>query len=265
MSNKKYSKVITLHYIRLIYRSILFICALIWYIRERVYHNEVTLNSLYHGYKAVIFPIIWAVFMGEMILRFLPNNFESPGTQKVFKKNFVPSGKKEIKIQDNNATVIVALVWVIPNGIIGALYMTGILDQGMMLLLCLAYSICDIICILFFCPFQSWFLKNKCCSTCRIYNWDFPFMFTPLFFVPGIYTWSLLWVSLLLLARWEITAWKHPERFSQNTNAYLRCSNCNEKLCIHKKQLSKLMINNNQHSKSSNNNQRNRQNRVGKM
>jgi hypothetical protein len=61
--------------------------------------------------------------------------------------------------------------------------MVGILDDGIMILLCSAYSICDIICILFFCPFQTWFMKNKCCSTCRIYNWDYAMMFTPLFFV----------------------------------------------------------------------------------
>ena len=73
-------------------------------------------------------------------------------------------------------------------------------------------------CILFFCPFQTWFLKNKCCSTCRIYNWDYAMMFTPLFFVRRPYTWSLLVLSVALLARWEITFFRYPERFSEETN-----------------------------------------------
>ena len=36
-----------------------------------------------------------------------------------------------------------------------------------------------VICILFYCPFQMWFLKNRCCVNCRIYNWDYAFLFTP--------------------------------------------------------------------------------------
>ena len=136
--------------------------------------------------------------------------------------------------------MLVALIWIVFNGIFGALHMAQILDDGIMFLLCSAYSICDIICILFFCPFQTWFMKNKCCSTCRIYNWDYAMMFTPLFFVRKSYTWSLLALSVALLFRWEITFYLHPERFSEKTNDYLRCANCTEKLCAHKKQLKSL-------------------------
>ena len=118
--------------------------------------------------------------------------------------------------------------------------MSGYLDDGFMILLCSAYSVCDIICILFFCPFQTWFLKNKCCSTCRIYNWDYAMMFTPLLLVRRSYLWLLLVVSLILLIRWEVTFFRHPERFSENTNAFINCANCNEKLCKHKKQLHTL-------------------------
>ena len=96
------------------------------------------------------------------------------------------------------------------------------------------------ICILFFCPFQSWLMKNKCCVTCRIYNWDYAMMFTPLFFVKNGFTWSLLALSVALLIRWELTFYRHPERFSENTNAYLKCKNCTEKLCAHKTQLMRL-------------------------
>ena len=118
--------------------------------------------------------------------------------------------------------------------------MEGILDDGIMILLCSVYSVCDIVCILFFCPFQTWFMKNKCCSSCRIYNWDYAMMFTPLFFIRKSYTWSLLALSVALLARWEITFYKFPERFSEVTNGYLGCANCSEKLCSHKNQLKSL-------------------------
>ena len=47
-------------------------------------------------------------------------------------------------------------------------------------------------------------------------------------------------MSVILLLRWEITFYLHPERFSEKTNLYLKCSNCTEKLCSHKKQLHSL-------------------------
>ena len=187
--------------------------------------------------RPLILSLIWTVFTVEMVLRFFPSRLESPGCQKQFARNYIKTGKTNIDIQDNNGVVLVALIWIAFNAVFGALHMSGLLDDGIMILLCLAYSVCDMICILFFCPFQSWFMKNKCCSTCRIYNWDYAMMFTPLFFVQKTYTWSLLVLSIALLVRWELTFFRHPERFSERTNDYLRCQNCTEKLCAHKKQL----------------------------
>ena len=235
---RKISVVSTWHYVRLIYRSVLFVLLLISYIRFRFYSEASIIESVEK--MPTIIVVTWAIFVVEMIFRFFPSKYESPGCQKQFAKNYIKSGSTEIVIHDNNATMLVALIWVVFNGVFGALYMTGILDDGIMILLCSAYSICDIICILFFCPFQSWFMKNKCCSTCRIYNWDYAMMFTPLFFVRKSYTWSLLVLSVALLVRWEITFYLHPERFSEKTNDYLRCKNCTEKLCVHKKQLNSL-------------------------
>jgi len=184
--------------------------------------------------------VIWLVFTVDMLMRFFPSKIESPGCQKQFRRNYLKSGEINIEIQDNNATMLVALLWICFNLVFGCLHMVGILDEGFMILLCCAYSVCDMICILFFCPFQTWFMKNKCCSTCRIYNWDYAMMFTPLFFVRKSYTWSLLVLSVALLIRWEITFYLHPERFSEKTNDYLQCGNCSEKLCAHKKQLKSL-------------------------
>lgn len=235
---RKISIVSTLHYIRLIYRFALFVLLLISYIRYRMFSADPILESA-EKIPAIIY-VTWAVFAVEMVMRFFPSKYESPGCQKQFARNYIKSGSTEISIPDNNAAVLIALIWIVFNGIFGALYLTGILDDGIMILLCGAYSVCDIICILFFCPFQTWFMKNKCCSTCRMYNWDYAMMFTPLFFIRKPYSWSLLALSVALLIRWEITFYLHPERFSEKTNDYLQCKNCTEKLCAHKKQLHSL-------------------------
>ena len=240
MSNrrKKLTKVSILHFVRLIYRSLLFILLLIHYIQYRIQLKEGFVSELEKRPWIIIITVI--IFTVEMILRFFPSGFESPGCQKQFARNYIKSGKTDIIISDNNAAMLIALVWIVFNGIFGALRMIGVLDDGIMILLCSAYSVCDMICILFFCPFQTWFMKNKCCSVCRIYNWDYAMMFTPLFFVAKNYLWGLLVLSVALLIRWEITIFLHPERFSENTNEYLRCKNCTEKLCSHKTQLKSL-------------------------
>ena len=235
---KKLTPVGVWHYVRLVYRSVLFLLLIYAYIRYRFIYREPFIIGL-EKMPAIIY-VVWTVYVIEMIFRFFPSKIESPGCQKQFARNHIKSGKTEVIIPDNNATMLVALIWIVFNGIFGALHMLGVIDDGVMILLCGAYSVCDMICIMFFCPFQSWFLKNKCCSACRIYKWDFAMMFTPLFFVEKTYTWSLLVLSIALLVRWEITFYRHPERFSENTNSYLRCSNCTEKLCAHKKQLHRL-------------------------
>ncbi len=234
----KLTPVSILHYIRLVYRSAMLLMLLVYYIIS-IIHGKEPITQKLEGSPVVIL-IVWIVFLVEMILRFFPSGLESPGCQKQFAGNYIKSGEVDIKIQDNNSVVLILLIWILFNMIFGALHMAGIFDDGIMLILCSVYSVCDVVCILFFCPFQSWFMKNKCCSVCRIYNWDYAMMFTPLFFVPQPYLRGLLVLSLILMIRWEVTFYRHPERFSEKTNEYLRCKNCTEKLCIHKNQLHRL-------------------------
>ena len=226
------------HYIQLFYRAALFLAALTVYIVRRVKGLGTMLD--FAEKMPVMLGVIWVVFMVEMAFRFFPSRLASPGSEKQFAQHYVPTGETKPALHDNNAAVLVMLIWIAFNGLFGALYQTGVFDEDIMLLICLAYSVCDMICILFFCPFQTWFLKNKCCGSCRIYNWDYAMMFTPLFFVPRVYTWSLLAAAAALLIRWEITVYRHPERFSEKTNGYLRCAVCTEKLCTHKTQLRTL-------------------------
>ena len=235
---KKLSTVSAVHVFRLVYRSALFLLLLIGYLSFRLRSGEPIEVRLEQ--RPVLLTVAWLVYAVEMVMRFFPSSFESPGCQKQFARNYVPADDPERASQGRDSAMLIALIWVVFNGIFGALHMTGVLDDGIMILLCSAYGVCDMICILFFCPFQSWIMKNKCCSSCRIYNWDYAMMFTPLFFVRRFYGWSLLLLSVALLVRWELAYYLYPERFFEQTNAYLRCQNCTEKLCAHKKQLRTL-------------------------
>ena len=237
MKKRPLSTIMVFHYLKLCFRSALFFGALLMYIVGRVQGMESPLGEVRQW--PVFLTIIWFVFVTEMILRSIPSRYESMGCQKQFRLNHIEvsgaSGKPQL--QSWKTTFAVTAVWLALNSVFGILYYLGVFDAGIMLLIALAYSVCDMICILFFCPFQTWFMKNKCCGTCRIYNWDYAMMFTPLIFVPTFYSWSLVLLALAILLRWEVTYRRHPERFSENTNGALECRNCREKLCHHKTQL----------------------------
>lgn len=232
---RKLTSIMRLHYLKLFLRSALFLGALSLYVANRLLGRE----EIFCGVEDMptILSVIWAFFVIDMLLRFFPSRFESMGCQKQFACNHKPTGKQPAGKLRFTPIKAVIVSWTLLNGAIGAAYFAGWLDQGILLLISMAYAVCDLICILFFCPFQTWMMGNRCCTTCRIYNWDYAMMFTPFLFIPRFYTWSLLGLAVLLLIRWEVTLHRHPERFSEMTNGSLSCANCEEKLCQHKKQL----------------------------
>ena len=237
---KRITPIVWMHYVKLILRSMLFMAALIVYIVNRINKTGLTFGGFEKN--SIILFIVGGFFIIEMIMRLIPHGLESMGCQKQFEKNYKPKkyeGKPEI--QSPLATFCVFASWIALNAIIGMLYFAHIIDGGILILISLAFSVCDIICILFFCPFQTWTMKNKCCGTCRIYNWDYAMMFTPLVFVPNYFTWTLLGIALVIVIKWELYVWLFPERFSEKCNASLSCAMCKEKLCQHKSQLQSFL------------------------
>lgn len=248
---KKLSLISILHYSKLIFRSCLFIIALSIYLLDKT--KGVFKPLIRSEIPAPIIIAVWWIFIIEMIFRFFPSSLESMGCQKQFSRNYISTGNSFRRTlspgESKHSLAIVILSWVLLNTALFSLFFMHIIDEGILLLIALGYSVCDMICILFFCPFQEWMMKNKCCGTCRIYNWDYAMMFTPLIFVKSIYSWSLLVLSLLLLIKWEIDYSTHPERFYENSNAALSCKNCSEKLCSHKKSLRLFLVKRNEQLK----------------
>ena len=190
------------------------------------------------------FHLLWAIWVLDMILQIIPIKNKLPlGSMKLFASRFRPIRDKinypalrAYVISTTKAAYKVMLLWLALLAVIAALYFTGLIGKMMLFMISVAFYVCDLICVLIWCPFRL-IMKNKCCTSCRIYNWDYAMMFTPLLVVPHFVTWSLLAIALLLLIRWGMTFRLYPERFSETTNACLACKNCNERLCQHKKQL----------------------------
>ncbi len=189
--------------------------------------------------------IMWGIFTGLMTLHLLPSPILSMGAGKSCKSNFNPvADYSESELQkfvrnENKKAIKCMLVWLVGNAAVGLLYLFGILGKPELLLLTGFYFICDYICILIFCPFQTFGMKNKCCINCRIYDWGHFMMFTPMLFIGTFYSLSLFFMGTAVIVHWEIMWRKHPERFWHGSNQTLNCSNCRDKTCQIKKTVKK--------------------------
>ncbi len=196
------------------------------------------LNNLRFFEKFSIFHILWLVWIIDMICQLIPIKEHIPlGSQKLFRQRFKPIREKinypALKnhiISTTKAAGMVMILWVALVALIGALYFWGVIDKKILLLIAIVFYVCDLICVLIWCPFRL-ILKNRCCTTCRIFNWDHLMMFSPLIFAGGFYALSLFVLALIVWFVWEMSILLYPERFWELSNEALKCSNCTDKLC----------------------------------
>jgi len=191
--------------------------------------------------KFSLFSILWLFWMVDMVLALMPSAKYWPiGSQKFLKETFQPlknymertdQGLVKFIVKSNRDTLRIGIVWLALLAAIGTVWYLGLLSRELLMVICVFFYVCDLICVLFWCPFRAWFMKNRCCTTCRIFNWDHMMRFSPLVFIPGFYTWTLCLASFVVFLVWEITFALHPERFWEGTNAALKCANCTDMLC----------------------------------
>ena len=188
--------------------------------------------------KFSVFHIMWLVWVFDMVTQLMPVKNIALGSQKIFKEKFRPAINKLFdreKLMDyikktNKAAGKVMALWALLIAFIGALKLFKVIDGKHILLISIAFYVCDLICVLIWCPFRL-MLGNKCCTTCRIFNWDHFMMFSPMIFVGSFFAISLFLLALVDLIVWEINIYLHPERFWEKSNMALKCSECTDKLC----------------------------------
>ena len=189
---------------------------------------------------------LWMALVVGMLYQLIPNHSKSltMGSLKYYNMNFFPAnepyrpGEMNRFIQLSNLGAWKVLgSWLLLVALIGMLYFGRIIDRRMLFLITLFFYISDLICVVFWCPFQSWMMKNKCCVNCRIYDWGHFMMFTPMLFIRNFFSWSLFFTSLVVLIRWEIVYAKHAERFWFGSNRILQCAHCQDGTCHIKQKL----------------------------
>lgn len=185
-----------------------------------------------------LFHLLWAIWVIDMILQIIPIRNNVPlGSQKLFANRFRPI-KDKINYEALRSYVIsttksaykVFILWCGLLAVIGILYFTGVIGKIGLFMIAVVFYVCDLICVLIWCPFRL-IMGNRCCTTCRIFNWDHLMMFSPMIFMGGFYAVSLVVLAFLAWLVWELCVMMYPERFWDKSNAALKCSECTDKLC----------------------------------
>lgn len=185
-----------------------------------------------------VFHVLWIIWMIDMLWQVFPvKNRIALGSQKLFHMRFLPvRGKidrqylKEYITAATKSAYKVFLLWTALIVVMGVLYKRQVVDDIFLFMSTVFFYVCDLICVLIWCPFRL-IMRNRCCTTCRIFNWDHLMMFAPFVYIGGFYAASLLCMSVVAWLVWELCVLIYPERFWEYSNAALKCANCTDKLC----------------------------------
>lgn len=221
---------------KLIGRSIIFVSCIFLYIFYPQHLNVLNGWNFFKEFSPL--HILWILWCFDMFLQIVPiKNELALGSQKLFASRFKPIREKINKeaLKRHIASITagaykVFVLWVLLIGVIATLYYLDIIDKNILFLISVCFYVCDLICVLIWCPFRL-IMRNKCCTTCRIFNWDHLMMFSPLVFAGGFYAISLFTLSAVAWFVWELFVMIYPERFWEMTNVSLKCSECTDKLC----------------------------------
>ena len=230
------SKIRKKYIARLIGRIIAFICAAALLIVAPEQFEVLEGWEFFSSFS--LLHILWGIWVIDIVCQLIPIKRKlALGSLKLFKNRFKPITEKINKealkshiVSATKSAYKVLLIWAVLLGVIGALYYTDIINTRILFLISVAFYVCDLICVLIWCPFRL-IMKNKCCTTCRIFNWDHLMMFTPLMFAWSFYSTSLLVMAFLAFLVWEMAVLIYPERFWERSNSALKCSECTDKLC----------------------------------
>ena len=192
--------------------------------------------NFFRGFS--VLHILWVIWVIDMIQQIIPIKNKLPlGSMKLFSNRFRPILEKvnyealrSYIVTTTRSAYKVFILWCGLLAVIGGLYYTGILNKPILFLISVAFYVCDLICVLIWCPFRL-MMKTRCCTTCRIFNWDHLMMFSPLFFMGGFFGLSLALMASAAWLVWELCIMMYPERFWDKSNLALKCSECTDKLC----------------------------------
>jgi len=181
----------------------------------------------------VLFQLVWLYLMCEQIVVLFPKTSHKTPFGKHFSKHYkqVKSFDKEklkaLAKTFNKRSILTFVLWWLMIYLISLIKTYGYINDLHVYFVAVLFYFFDHFCINIWCPFHKFLIRNKCCNTCRIFNWGHFMIYSPLVMVPNFYTLTLFVTSMIILLQWEVNHYLYPERFYEISNENLKCNSCN--------------------------------------
>jgi hypothetical protein len=196
----------------------------------RAFTRQVSFFKVYH--------MVWLAIVLLLVKRMVPAWNSKISMGKIFERHYgrprAADSAKQEKLREKLAGYVhrmnvgafrTAVYWLVAVLFVGLLYYTGALNRMWLVLTVVFFIFMDQFCVSAWCVFK-WIIGNKCCNTCRINNWGYLMAFSTLVYIPSFFTYSILFMSALVVIQWEYLFHKYPERFYELCNLNLQCKNC---------------------------------------
>lgn len=185
-----------------------------------------------------LFPLFFLYFIIDSFEVIIPAFNQSIYSSKMQQRTYVEvPGYDSVKLaqlvkRENKVAILIFILYASLILGLGLLYrFVPWLNEWYIYVVFFTLNFADYFCIMLWCPFRQWFLKNSCCNTCRISNWDRIMKFSILVFIPNVYTITIFVIGALIFLYWEWQHFRHPERFYRISNKRLWCSHCDKITC----------------------------------
>jgi len=195
-------------------------------------------EDLIYVVEDYLFPLFFIYFILDSIGVILPMYNDAIYSSKMQKSiyvevpNYNNSKLRELVRRDNRIAIVIFLLYFGMITMIGLAYTHfSWFDRKFIYLIFFTLNFSDYFCIMLWCPFRELFLKNSCCNTCRISNWDRIMKFSILIFIPNVFTITIFIIGVAIFFYWEYHHYVHPERFYRISNQTLWCSHCDKITC----------------------------------
>lgn len=179
-----------------------------------------------------VYHVIWLIVIIILFKSLISPDKYKIASGKQFARFYKPAKKINLKklkkeVEKNNLRALKAgAFWLSILFSFSAIYFLLNLNVLWVYGFALFALLLDTLYVAIWCPYRDWIIKNKCCNTCRIYNWGLWMSFGILATIPNFWNLSIVALSIVIFLQWEYLHYKHPERFYEITNLNLKCVHC---------------------------------------
>ena len=147
-----------LYLFRFVFRCVVFAASVLLYVRSPQPLTALQGFGFFHSFT--LLHLLWLLWMADMVSQLCRCRWYWPeGSQKFLDRSVLPPQSADDRAAlrhyvraNNRRAAVMGAAWLAVTLAVGALYLGGCIDAGMILLICEFFYVCDVFCVVFWCP-----------------------------------------------------------------------------------------------------------------